>query len=563
MTRLFKLTSIKQKMIVGFSIVIVLVVTLGIYNFNITKSNTQDAENITNKELPLLIADEGLVSTMANSLAAARGYVLYGGDFKEIFNEYTEEGKSHEKIVRDIKATKEFEQLIEDTESWQEAIANDVFAAYDNGNQEAAQKNLATLTVDAREIMSGYESLAENRQNIIMEIEEEIVVGGKTTLIVVTVTTVLVIILSIIVAITTANMISRPLKNVMNRMKLVAGGDLSFEPLELTSQDEVGQLITATNEMTNNTRNLLNQINIVSESVSSHSEELTQTTNEVNAGAQQIVTTMEELASGSETQANNASDLSSIMGSYTVKVQEAHENGENIKQASNEILGMANEGSQLMAASNQQMMKVNEIVQDAVAKVQGLDAQSQEISKLVSVIQDISAQTNLLALNAAIEAARAGEHGRGFAVVADEVRKLAEQVSVSVTDITGIVDSIQNESSIVATSLQDGYAEVEQGTRQIKTTGETFAGINTAISDMANSIQTVSANLADIVDNSEKMNASIEDIAAVSEESAAGVEQTSAASEQTGSSMEEVAGSSEQLAKLAEELNELVQRFKL
>lgn len=563
MTRLFKLTSIKQKMIVGFSIVIVLVVTLGIYNFNITKSNTQDAENITNKELPLLIADEGLVSTMANSLAAARGYVLYGGDFKEIFNEYTEEGKSHEKIVRDIKATKEFEQLIEDTESWQEAIANDVFAAYDNGNQEAAQQNLATLTVDAREIMSGYESLAENRQNIIMEIEEEIVVGGKTTLIVVTVTTVLVIILSIIVAITTANMISRPLKNVMNRMKLVAGGDLSFEPLELTSQDEVGQLITATNEMTNNTRNLLNQINIVSESVSSHSEELTQTTNEVNAGAQQIVTTMEELASGSETQANNASDLSSIMGSYTVKVQEAHENGENIKQASNEILGMANEGSQLMAASNQQMMKVNEIVQDAVAKVQGLDAQSQEISKLVSVIQDISAQTNLLALNAAIEAARAGEHGRGFAVVADEVRKLAEQVSVSVTDITGIVDSIQNESSIVATSLQDGYAEVEQGTRQIKTTGETFAGINTAISDMANSIQTVSANLADIVDNSEKMNASIEDIAAVSEESAAGVEQTSAASEQTGSSMEEVAGSSEQLAKLAEELNELVQRFKL
>src|SRR5690625_2419202 len=126
----------------------------------------------------------------------------------------------------------------------------------------------------------------------------------------------------------------------------------------------------------------------------------------------------------------------------------------------------------------------------------------------------------------------------------------------------GHVTGVQT-CALPISSLQDGYEEVEQGTNQIRTTGETFAGINTAIIDMANSIQTVSANLADIVDNSEKMNASIEDIAAVSEESAAGVEQTSAASQQTSSSMEEVAGSSEQLAKLAEELNGLVQQFKL
>src|SRR5690625_3214680 len=142
---------------------------------------------------------------------------------------------------------------------------------------------------------------------------------------------------------------------------------------------------------------------------------------------------------------------------------------------------MTNEGSQLMETSNQQMMKVNEIVQDAVAKVQGLDAQAQEISKLVSVIQDIAEQTNLLALNAAIEAARAGEHGDGFSVVADEVRKLAEQVANSITNITDIVSSIQNESSHVTKSLQNGYEEVEQGTKQIETTSEKFEEINQAI----------------------------------------------------------------------------------
>src|SRR5699024_691505 len=249
MKKLFNLTSIKQKMIVGFSIVIILVVILGIYNLSITMSNNQDAENIANEELPLLIADEGLVSTMANRLAAARGYVLYGGDFKETFNEYTAEGKHHEEVIREIGVTPEFEQLVEDTVAWREAIANDVFAEYDNGNEEVAQQNLAALTNNAREIMGGYESLAENRQNIIMEMEEEIVAGGETTLIVVSVITILVIGLSIIIAIATANMISRPLKTVMDRMKQVAGGDLSFEPLETTSKDEVGQLVVATNEM--------------------------------------------------------------------------------------------------------------------------------------------------------------------------------------------------------------------------------------------------------------------------------------------------------------------------
>src|SRR5699024_7024033 len=155
-------------------------------------SNNQDAENITNKELPLQIADEGLVSTMANRLAAARGYVLCGGDFNDVYNEYAEEGERHEEVVRELEVTEEFERLIEDTAAWREAIASDVFVEYDNGNEKAAQQNLAALTADAREIMNGYESLAENRENRNMKTEEEIVTGGEMTLIVVSVITILV-----------------------------------------------------------------------------------------------------------------------------------------------------------------------------------------------------------------------------------------------------------------------------------------------------------------------------------------------------------------------------------
>ena len=216
-----------------------------------------------------------------------------------------------------------------------------------------------------------------------------------------------------------------------------------------------------------------------------------------------------------------------------------------------------------MDSSKRQMTKIDHIVHDSVVKVQGLDVHSQEISKLVGVIKDIAEQTNLLALNAAIEAARAGENGKGFAVVADEVRKLAEQVAESVTDITGIVTNIQSESRAVTETLQNGYKEVEQGTKQIDLTVEKFVGINASVMEMVKNIQLVSSDLESMSARGQEMNSSIEDIAAVSEESAAGIEETSASSEQTSASMEEVTSSSNDLAKLAEKLSELVGQFKL
>lgn len=272
---------------------------------------------------------------------------------------------------------------------------------------------------------------------------------------------------------------------------------------------------------------------------------------------------MEDLATGTESQANNASSLSSAMESFVLKVMEANENGTHIQQSSNTVLEMTTEGSKLMASSTQQMATIDRIVHEAVVKVEGLDKHAQQISEIVSVIQDIAGQTNLLALNAAIEAARAGEHGKGFAVVADEVRKLAEQSSSSVVNITDIVNRIQSESSLVTDSLQDGYKEVAEGTNQIEITGETFDKIGLAVTEMDERIRIISGNLTDIAANSQEMSASIQEIAAITEESAAGVEETSASSEQASSAMEEVANSSTDLASLAEELNRLVQQFKL
>ena len=560
---MFNFKSIKTKLLSAFSLVIILVILLGIYNFSVIMKSNQEAKNIVEKELPLLIANQQMELTMANRISTARGYVLFGGDYKDRFNAYTEQGKEYEAVVRSIRDSKEFEQLIEQTVAWRTMIDTEVFQEYDKGNEEAAMRNLNASAGTIREIMAGYEKMAKDSQTTINEIESEIVANGEATLRIVTIVTVLVILLSTAAALLTANSISKPVRIVMDRMNRMADGDLSGEPLESRSKDEVGQLVTAVNGMGDNTRRLVNEINMVSGSVAGQSEELTQSATEVKAATYQIATTMYELAAGSEAQANHASDLSQIMESFTLKVEGANEKGERIQRSSEEVLHMTSEGNRLMESSNQQMVKIDQIVQEAVRKIQGLDAQSQEISKLVDVINGIAGQTNLLALNAAIEAARAGEHGKGFAVVAEEVKKLAEQVSVSVTDITSIVESIQYESSSVAEALQGGYEEVEKGTEQIQISNKTFGNINNAVTEMARHIQTVSENLADIMASSQEMGGSVEEIAAITEEAAAGVEQTSASSQQTSSSMEEVAGSAEQLAKLAEELNGLVHQFKI
>ncbi|MBP2077271.1 methyl-accepting chemotaxis protein [Oceanobacillus polygoni] len=371
------------------------------------------------------------------------------------------------------------------------------------------------------------------------------------------------IIIALFVSIRFSKSIANPIRRISELMLELSKGNLRIAIKDSKQKDEVGQLTRAMQIMRDNLHNTLSKVAEASENVSAKSEEMAQSSLEVRTGSEQIAITMQEIAEGTEKQANSASELASAMGSFASSIQETNQQGEQIRVVSLGILDMTEEGKQLMASSDSQMVKIDAIVQEAATKMAILDKESQEITKLVEVIQDIANQTNLLALNAAIEAARAGESGKGFAVVADEVRKLAEQVSESVSDITGFATNIQHESSNVAKALTTGYAEVEAGTAQIKSTGETFHKISASVTEMAGSIQATAENLSAVVASSQEMNISIEEIASVSEEAAAGVEEAAATSEQSSSSMDEIAAGSSQLAKLAEELNELVQKFRL
>lgn len=394
--------------------------------------------------------------------------------------------------------------------------------------------------LDATEV---YQQLDENKQTLMM-------------------ITVLILVISSIIIFFFTYYLLKPLKDLTRQVKHVGAGNLTAK-VEIKRSDEIGNLSVAINQMRENLRDMISNISNVAGSVSRHSEELTHSSNEVKQGSLQVAATMQMLSNGADTQADASRLLAQEMDNFSIKIQEANQNGEEISLKSNVVLELANEGIQYMSASVHQMKLINSIVHNSVQKVQVLDQQLQEITKLVDVINSIAGQTNLLALNAAIEAARAGEHGKGFAIVADEIRKLSVQVTTSVKDITEIVDNIQHESHDIVHSLEEGYDQVQNGSSQIQLTGEAFSKIHSSVSSMVERISVISKNLEVISTNSICMNNSIEKIAAISEESAAGVEETTSSVKQTHSSMEEISGNAIHLSQLAENLNDHVKNFQL
>lgn len=518
-------------------------------------------------------SNRALEITEMGSLTRAKGLYIISY-FHEANQVYVDQFEARSKEFNDIKdivgqqlhtnvQKALFDDIVANDSEINKVFNNYIKNAVKNGDPASALAFVTQVNDLRSETVSLLDELKKNvnkeREKTISEAREK----QGHTYVTQLVFLVLSIVLGTILIIWLSIKISRDLTKVVQASDRISRGDLTGKKIAYNGKDEVGRLANSINKMQENLREMLREVSSASGEVTNYSLQLAQSATEVKEGSEQIAMTMQELASGTETQASQAGELSTNMGSFLEKMEESNNNSMLVQQASNEILTMTNEGTELMEKSTTQMEKIDQIVQAAVEKVQGLDTHSREISKLIHVIKDIAEQTNLLALNAAIEAARAGEHGKGFAVVADEVRKLAEQVSLSVTDITKIVANIQNESSQVTDSLNNGYEEVKKGTREIQTTSDTFAGISMFVTEMATNIKSITNTLAAITETTKEMNGTVQEIAAVSEQSSAGVEQVSASTQQTNSSMEEIAVSSNELSKMAERLNNLVRKFKI
>ncbi len=224
--------------------------------------------------------------------------------------------------------------------------------------------------------------------------------------------------------------------------------------------------------------------------------------------------------------------------------------------------GQAESGESSVNEMLEQMKSINLSVDRADKGVTSLVFSATQIKEISTLITDISGQTNLLALNAAIEAARAGEHGKGFAVVAEEVRKLADQTSQSANNIHKLVSTIQNESNETVNNIQIVRDNVDFGIKLSEETVTNFEEILILIEQVTSQIQEVAAATQFIKNGFEELQQTIEIIAEGSQETLAGTETAAAASQQQLASIEEVSKATISLTRLAEELQELISRFK-
>ncbi|MEJ8546381.1 methyl-accepting chemotaxis protein [Brevibacillus borstelensis] len=367
----------------------------------------------------------------------------------------------------------------------------------------------------------------------------------------------------ILLAVVLTRNIRNPLIQLVANVKEVASGNLRVEPLIIKNRDEFASLTQSFNEMTASLQTLIRQVSTSSEQVAASAEELTASAEQTSKATEQIAVTVQEVAAGTDRQVKSVDEGARVVREMTASIQHIAANVQSASSTAVQVAELAGEGNQAIQAAVRQMSAIHDSIRDLAAAVEGLGAHSQAIGQIIEVITGIAEQTNLLALNAAIEAARAGEHGRGFAVVADEVRKLAEQSSQSAAQIAELINTIQQETKRAVDSMETGNREVQSGIDVVHQAGETFGHIQHSIRDVTEQIQDVSAAVQQVSAHTDQVVGVIALISEVSDVTADGTQNVSAATEEQLASMEEIAASATSLSKLAEELQDTVSAFKI
>ncbi len=427
------------------------------------------------------------------------------------------------------------------------------------------------------------------------------------------------VILGISTAIYISRMIVKPVNAMAEMAVKIADGDLKVDQVQVQTRDELRILGDSFNKMLTNLRNIISKVSDSSSQVASTAEEMSAAAEENSAAAQQIAKAIEELAkghteqtrivgesvtvveqladsisniaTGAQEQARNVSITSEQTNAVAKRVQDVVARTEGIKNAAEQNYQAARNGGVAVDKSIDGLQRIQSAVMDSSDKITELGKQSQQIGEIIEVIDDIAEQTNLLALNAAIEAARAGEHGKGFAVVADEVRKLAERSGKATKEIAALITSIQRGTEVAVKSMESGTLEVEKGVEIAKEAGDALAEIlevvektGTEIAAVVQAVNDISVNISEVSKTAEnvaaiteentaateqmaagsgQVNSSIVSIAAIAQQSAASAEEVSASTEEMNASTEEIAASAQSLSKMAQELQQIISQFRV
>jgi methyl-accepting chemotaxis protein len=340
--------------------------------------------------------------------------------------------------------------------------------------------------------------------------------------------------LSIAITFLTTRSITKPIGITVSAANQIAEGDLTAK-IKVTSKDETGQLLLAMENMSEKLKSIMAEIKSTADNVASASNQLSASS--------------EQMSRGTTEQSGRASQIATSSSEMSQTVIDIAKNASNIASAAGDAAKTAQDGGNVVNKSVQEVKAIAGTVSETAKMVSSLGERSKQIGEIVSVINDIADQTNLLALNAAIEAARAGEQGRGFAVVADEVRKLAERTAKATSEIGDMIKAIQDEVQKAVISMNEGTKRVNVGVELSTQAGNALQGIVKSVNNLQTMVQQIASATEEMSTVSETISGDIETIATVSKETSAGSEQ--------------IAHASSDLARLAGNLQNIVRQFKV
>jgi methyl-accepting chemotaxis protein len=407
----------------------------------------------------------------------------------------------------------------------------------------------------------------------------------------------------------TLNMIC--LTNLGSAVASMEQGDLTVkiatgtEPMTSQAKDEFGEVARTFNAMLGQIKATISSFRTSQARLSSLIEEMQQsaaqvdsaahtlsgTSQQIGSATEEIGATMHEVAQASEQSARGASEIAQGSASQAASIAVG---AEQVKELVAAVLGVtrdteaatgsaeiatqtAEAGARAVEQTVAGMGRIHSAVSESAEVIAALGKTSAKIGGIVQTIDDIAGQTNLLALNAAIEAARAGEAGRGFAVVADEVRKLAERCTVATKDIGSLIGDIQRQTQQAVSAMEQGSREVGAGSALAEEAGAALSRIQSVVLEMSDRVLSIGTASEQMMASAQEVSATISEVAAVIEESSAAAEEMSAAAEevsasvqivagttsQQGGAVEELVASANELAGVSQSLNEMVSRFKI
>jgi len=536
-----KKLSLRMKLGVGFGTVLLILVGVGILSYVALQKVVEFSSAAADKDRAVIIL-RNIEARINDQKAEVRGFLLDASRQEEI-ERYANNSRILAEnfsqltpLILTDKGKQMLAQLREASEGYDRVMDRVIELQRSGKPKEAAQLLYQPPTVAMRDQMAkavvalverGEELAASTRR------EEKTAESRATTLLLAFV--IVGLIAGFAMAAYIARNITQRVSQMVGLIRAIADNDLSREDLTIRNRDEIGTAGTLLNSMKNNLSAIVQSIAATAEHVASASEE--------------IAASATLMANGGETQRDQVHQVATAMQEMAATVHEVSESCNKASESAHKASQTAREGGTIVENTLTFMRSIADSVRDSAKSVQELGSRSDQIGKIVGVIDDIADQTNLLALNAAIEAARAGEQGRGFAVVADEVRKLAERTTKATKEIAEMIQSVQAETRGAVDKMQSGTQQVEQGVEVTAKAG---------------------ASLKQIIGEAEHVGEMVTQIATAANQQSSATEQVNSNMEQINRLMAESAEGAQQSAKVCEELSSLalelqnlVSRFKL